>query len=325
MTSRTVPPQRLIEGLGPDVATLIDGLSSPAAYTHSVGEKVEVRQTHISVVFLAGAYAYKVKKPVNLGFVDFSTLDRRHHFCLEEVRLNRRLAPEIYLDVVPVIRTARGVQFDAEGEVVEWAVKMQRLPDEATIQARLGRGEVGMELVESLARKIASFHKLAETTERIAAFGRFEAVARIVLDIFEQASPQVGNTVSRSVFNRVNALSEITLNHFMRLIETRAARGMTRDCHGDLHFDHVYFFPEREPPTDLVIIDCIEFNERFRFIDPVADMAFPVMDFWNRGKPMSPTPTGPSIAMLPRTGRTSPQPRGGCLMSSQQKDLPTKR
>jgi aminoglycoside phosphotransferase family enzyme/predicted kinase len=266
-----------------DLPRLIEALSDPAAYPYPVGA-VEVRQTHISAVFLAGPYAYKVKKPVNLGFLDFSTLERRRHFCEEEVRLNRRLAPQVYLGVVPVVHAGQGLQFEGEGEAVEWAVKMRRLPDEATLQKRLLRGEVGVELVEALASRIASFHREAEANERIAAFGRFEAVARIVLGIFAQAVPQVGTTVSRAVFGRVKSLAEEALGRLRPLIEARAARGMPRDCHGDLHLDHVYYFPDQRPPAELVIIDCIEFNERFRFIDPVADMAFPAMDLAFHGR-----------------------------------------
>jgi aminoglycoside phosphotransferase family enzyme/predicted kinase len=260
-----------------DLPRLIEALSDPAAYSYPVGA-VEVRQTHISAVFLAGPYAYKVKKPVNPGFLDFSTLERRRHFCEEEVRLNRRLAPQVYLGVVPVVRAGEGLQFEGEGEIVEWAVKMQRLPDEATLHERIRRGEAGVELVEALARRIASFHREAEANERIAAFGRFEAVARTIRDIFAQAAPQVGTTVSAAVFGRVKALAEEALSRLRPLIEARAARGVPRDCHGDLHLDHVYNCPDQGPPADLVIIDCIEFNERFRFIDPVADMAFPAMD-----------------------------------------------
>jgi aminoglycoside phosphotransferase family enzyme/predicted kinase len=260
-----------------DLPRLIEALSDPAAYPYPVGA-VEVRQTHISAVFLAGPYAYKVKKPVNPGFLDFSTLEKRRHFCEEEVRLNRRLAPQVYLGVVPVVRAGQGLQFEGEGEVIEWAVKMQRLPDEATLQERLRRGEVGVGLVESLASRVAAFHRGAEVNGRIAAFGPFEAVARIVLDIFAQARPQVGTTVSEAVFGRVKALAQEALGRLRPIIEARAARGVPRDCHGDLHLDHVYYFPDQEPPADLVIIDCIEFNERFRFIDPVADMAFPAMD-----------------------------------------------
>ena len=261
-----------------EITPLIDALSQPSAYTYPVAQ-VEVRQTHISVVFLAGSYVYKIKKPVKPGFLDFSSLDKRRHFCDEEVRLNRRLAPRVYLGIVPVVLTPEGCCFEGEREVVEWAVKMQRLPDASTLQEHLRRDEVSVELVKTLAGRIASFHQIAETNERIAAFGRFDAVARIIRDVFEQARPQLGITVSANIFGRVKDLAEDALASLRPLIDDRAARGRTRDCHGDLHLDHVYSFPDSEPPDELVIIDCIEFNERFRFIDPVYDMAFTAMDF----------------------------------------------
>jgi aminoglycoside phosphotransferase family enzyme/predicted kinase len=259
-----------------DLTGLIEALSRPAAYPYPA-DAVEVRQTHISAVFLAGPFAYKVKKPVHLEFVDFSTLATRRHFCDEEVRLNRRLAPKVYLGVVPVVRTADGVRVEAEGEVIEWAVKMRRLPESATLRERLRRGEVRAEEVVALARRIASFHCTAPARETDAA--GFERVAGNLRDIFSQAGPQLGATVSAAVFGRLRDLTENALAALRPLIEARAARGMTRDAHGDLRLDHAYCFPERQPPDDLVVVDCIEFNERFRFIDPVADMAFLAMDF----------------------------------------------
>jgi aminoglycoside phosphotransferase family enzyme/predicted kinase len=261
-----------------DLSRLIEALSNPTAFPYPVAA-VETLQTHISVVFLAGDYVYKLKKPVDMGFLDFSTLEKRRHYCDEEVRLNRRLAPTVYLGVVPVVRSGEGVRLEGDGDVVEWAVKMRRLPEAATLQQRLTRDEIGVELAEAFARRLADFHRQAEGGERIAAFGRFEAVSRNILDIYTQAAPRVGSTVSPAVFGRVKALAERELDRLRPVIEARAARGAPRDCHGDLHLDHVYFFPDEQPPADLVIIDCIEFNERFRFIDPVADMAFAAMDF----------------------------------------------
>ncbi len=275
-----------------ELAALIDGLSNPAAYPQAAGE-VDVRQTHISAVFLVGAHAYKIKKPVNLRFLDFRTLEQRRHFCEEEVRLNRRLAPDVYLGVVPVMHTAHGVRMEGDlspvsplrlgeggkgGEVIEWAVKMERLPEEATLQRRLLRGEIDSEAVKALARRIAAFHAEAETNERIASFGRFEVVACNARENFEQARPHAGVTISQPVFGRIEELTESVLDRLQPLIEARAARGVPRDTHGDLHLDHVYLFPDRKPPGDLVIVDCIEFNERFRFADPVSDTAFLHMD-----------------------------------------------
>ena len=264
-----------------ELAPLIDALSDSAAYPYPV-ESVEVRHTHISVVFLAGLFAYKIKKPVNLGFLDFSTLERRRHFCNEEVRLNRRLAPEVYWGVVSVRRTALGVKLEGQGEAVEWAVKMKRLPEEATLQRRLQLGQVEDGLLRTLADKIASFHAGAEGGAHVSAYGRFEVVARNVRENFVQAAPQVGTTLSQTVFERIRGLTENALARLRPLIEQRAARGVPRDTHGDLHLDHVYVFPGRTP--DLVIIDCIEFNERFRFADPISDMAFLVMDLRFHGR-----------------------------------------
>jgi aminoglycoside phosphotransferase family enzyme/predicted kinase len=271
-----------------ELARLIAVLGGPTAYPYPV-DKVEVRHTHISVVFLAGSFAYKIKKPVNLGFLDFSTLDRRRHFCEEEVRLNRRLAPEVYLGVVPVSRadspgSQPGLKMEGRGEAVEWAVKMKRLPEAATLEKRLQGEQVGVGLLKALARKVASFHAGAEAGQHISAFGRFEVVARNARENFEQAAFQLGTTVSRGVFERLRTLTEEALARLSALIEGRAQRGAPRDTHGDLHLDHVYLFPDRTPPADLVIVDCIEFNERFRFADPVSDMAFLVMDLCFHGR-----------------------------------------
>ena len=267
-----------------EVSRLIEALSHPAAYPDPV-EMVEVCQTHISVVFLAGPYAYKVKKPVNLGFLDFSTLENRHHFCDEELRLNRRLAPRVYLEVVPISADAAGIKVEGRGEAVEWAVKMERLPKEATLENRLERGEIGDEFIRALAREIASFHARAERGDHISAVANFENVARNARENFGLIASQDGTTVNQAVVNRVRVLTEELLAHLRPMIESRAERGIPRDTHGDLRLDHVYLLPDRNPPAKLAVIDCIEFNERFRFADPVADMAFLAMDLAFHGRP----------------------------------------
>ncbi len=260
-----------------ELSALIRALSDPAAYPDTSGT-VELRQTHISVVFLTDQYAYKIKKPVALGFVDFSTLEKRRHYCEEELRLNRRLAHDVYLDVVPITASSSGVRVEGSGPVVEWAVKMRRLDDEATLEHRLLHEEVAPEAIEALARQVAAFHRQAEHGEQISQFGRFEVVAGNARENFEQSANQVGATVSRRVFERLQALTEEALARHRDLIKSRAARGMPRDTHGDLRLEHVYLLGDHKPPSEVVILDCIEFNERFRFADPVADMAFLVMD-----------------------------------------------
>jgi aminoglycoside phosphotransferase family enzyme/predicted kinase len=266
-----------------ELARLMEALSQPSAYPEPPGE-VQVRQTHISVVFLAGRHAYKIKKPVALGFLDFRTVEARRHFCTEEVRLNRRLAPAIYQGVVPVTRQGDDLRFGGEGEAIEWAVQMERLPEEATLLNRLRRRDLDAAQLERLAQRIAAFHAAAQTSPRIAAFARFEAIADNVRDNLSVPATDADSLVRRPVLERLRIRMEETLARLCPRIESRAARGMPRDTHGDLRLEHIYLFPDKQPPDDLVIVDCIEFNERFRYADPVADMAFVVMDLMFEGR-----------------------------------------
>jgi aminoglycoside phosphotransferase family enzyme/predicted kinase len=263
-----------------DTRRLIEQLADPAAYPHPV-DAVAVRQTHISVVLLAGPFAYKLKKPVRLGFLDFSTPELRRHFCDEEVRLNRRLAPHVYLGVEPVTEHDGRLRLGGSGQPIDWAVKMVRLPDGASLLDRLRRNEVTSEDVRRVARFLAAFHRTADGGPHVARFGRFEVVAGNARENFTQAEPHVGVTLSRPVFDRLRVLTEEALARLRPVIESRADRGVPRDTHGDLHLDHVYFRDDGEP----LAIDCIEFNERFRHADPVADVAFLVMDLKFNARP----------------------------------------
>ncbi len=266
-----------------DTRRLIEELTRPEAYPHTT-QDVQVRQTHISVVFLAGAFAYKVKKPLDLGFLDFTSPAKRLHFCREEVRLNRRLAPEVYLGVVPITEGEEGLRVEGSGETVEHAVKMRRLPPDATLRARLLRDELTPEVLRTLAGRIARFHDEAESGPRIAEQARWEVVAENARENLRRAQDQVGLTLSRAVLDRLEGALEVHLEGLRPLIERRAERGVPRDTHGDLHLDHVYLFPEQPVPRDLVIIDCIEFSERFRHADPVSDAAFLAMDLIHLGR-----------------------------------------
>lgn len=262
---------------------LLDGLGQPSAYPHAVST-VEVRQTHISAVFLVGAFVYKVKKPVRLGFLDFSTLALRKFYCDEEVRLNRRLASDVYLGVVPITHTADGWRVEGPGEPIEWAVKMRRLPESATLQSRLERDAVRPEHMRELAALLADFHRRADRGPMIASYGRFEIVAGNARENFTQTQGHIGRTVSAAVHERTRQRTEEHLHTQAALIDARAERGVPCDTHGDLHLDHVYHFPDAEIGGRWVIIDCIEFADRFRYADPCADAAFLVMDLAFRGR-----------------------------------------
>src|SRR5262249_32367588 len=214
-----------------ELGRMIETLSRPSAYSEPPGE-VQVRQTHISVVFLAGRHAYKIKKPVALGFLDVSTREARRHFCAEEVRLNRRLAPQLHRGLGPVTRHGGGLRFGGEGEALEWAVQMERLPEEATLLNRLRRSEIDAGRVEILAQRVAAFHAAAETSPRIAAFARFDAIAANVRDNLKVADADMDNLIRRPVLERLCTRTEETLARLRPRIESRAARSIARDTHG---------------------------------------------------------------------------------------------
>jgi uncharacterized protein len=224
-----------------ELPALLAALSDPAAYPRP--GLVEVRQTHLSAAFLVGDTVYKVRKPVNLGFVDFTTLDKRKRDCDEEVRLNRRLAPSVYRDVVPITMDGGRVKVGGRGEPIEWAVEMVRLPDAATLRSRLD--ELTPEQIQRIAGRIAEFHRTAERGDHVSRYGRFDVVAGNARENFAQTAGHVGLTVRRPAYDRVRDLTERALGDLKEVIESRAARGVPCDTHGDLHLSHVYLFPDR--------------------------------------------------------------------------------
>lgn len=257
---------------------LIAALAQPDAYPYSV-DHVEVRQTHISLVLLAGPWVFKIKKPVHLPFLDFSSLERRYFFCQEEVRINGPLAPDVYQGVVPIRKDANGIHFGGEGVIVEWAVQMERLPNDVTLDVRLRSCVLTKDQVTLFARRVAQFHQAARRDTQTARWGRFSVIAKSVRENLDYARTQHESAIAPCVLDQLHQVTERSLASLGDLIDQRASAGFVRELHGDLHLDHVYLFEDREPPRDLLMIDAIEFNEAFRCIDVVADMAFCVMDF----------------------------------------------
>jgi len=255
-------------------ATLIRGLRNANAYPHPVGA-VELIETHISVVLLAGEFAYKLKKPVDLGFLDFSTLARRQFFCQEELRLNRRLAPAIYLGVVPITGSVDQPRIDGDGEVLEYAVKMRRFPQ----QALLTESPPDAAIIDAIVRRIALFHAGLPPAPPDTPFGAAEAVVEPMRENFAQVRAAVVHT---SVLAAVNRLERWTELWFLRLrdrLEQRRRGGFIRECHGDLHRGNIAVL-DGEP----MIFDCIEFSPRLRWIDTMSEFAFFVMDLREAGE-----------------------------------------
>jgi aminoglycoside phosphotransferase family enzyme/predicted kinase len=242
---------------------------------------IEVRETHISWVFLAEQTVLKVKKPVDFGFLDFSDSERRRQACLNEVRLNARLAPGVYSGVVPITRRADGVhEVAGAGAVVDWGVQMRRLADADRADLRLAAGRLDAGHLDRLARELARFHRAAASTPEISAFGQVERIRVNVRENFAQAHSRLSGLVSaaqqREVEDGQLAFLEQHAARFMERVES----GRIRDGHGDLRLEHVYLDAAGAP----TIIDCIEFNERFRYADVCADIAFLSMDLAFQGR-----------------------------------------
>lgn len=257
---------------------LIEELLDPGAYPERPS-KVTLIQTHISYLFLTAKYVYKIKKPVDFGFLDFTTLDKRLLYCTEEIRLNRRLAPAIYLGVVPVALKNGKAAMEAEGAPLEWAVKMRRLDEGSILSNILARGAVAQESIVRIGHVIAEFHKAAFSNPRISGFGLPEVISRNATENFSQTQRYVGRAVSKEAFDIMRSYTERFISSNTRLFLERASSGYVRDCHGDLHCDHISI------GEGIEIFDCIEFNERFRYSDVVADIAFLSMDLDFRNRP----------------------------------------
>jgi aminoglycoside phosphotransferase family enzyme/predicted kinase len=256
---------------------LIEALLEPRAWPERP-EKVELQQTHISYLFFTPHYVYKVKKPVEFGFLDFGTLEKRFYFCREEVRLNRRLAPGVYLDVVPITSGKEGITMGGEGEVLEYAVKMKRLPAETMLEVMLEKESVTRPAIQRVAETVASFHKKAETSGHIAEFGNPGMVKNNTDENFAQTRDYIGRTITKEKYDDISSYTDGFLSSNRGVFLSRVEGGFIKDCHGDIHSEHISI------SDDIQIYDCIEFNERFRYSDVVADAAFLSMDldFHNR-------------------------------------------
>ena len=263
-------------------------LADPSSYAHRPA-RVEHVQTHISHVFLAGAWVYKLKKAVRFPFLDFTTLAARRHFCAEELRLNRRLAAPVYVDVTAVVRRADGVlALGGDGELVEPVLRMRRLPADRLLPALLAAGAVDAESMRALARRIAAFHRDAATGPAVAAHAAPDALRdRFAATLADQAR-FVGPVLRAEEHAFLAAFGARFVRTHDALLRARQASGYVREGHGDLHAEHVCFVDAgaRDPdalPAGIYVFDCIEFSEAFRCNDVASEIAFLTMDLELRG------------------------------------------
>ena len=256
---------------------LIAALRDPARYPHPAGS-IEVIETHISVVVLAGDFAYKLKKPVDFGFLDFRTLAARRHFCDEEVRINRRTAPKIYLDVVALRGTPEDPTFDGAGDIVDYAVRMRRFPQDTLLSRVAGRGGMDGAMAEQLGAAVASFHADAARADAASAFGQPDQVLAPALQNFSQMLALPFDPARRDQLTELRDWAQREFDRLSATMATRRQAGFVRECHGDLHLGNIAWIDDAP-----VLFDAIEFNPEFRWIDVMSDVAFVTMDLLDHG------------------------------------------
>jgi len=260
-----------------DISSLKKALLNPDIYPGS-SKAVEFLETHISLLFFTGTRVFKLKKPVDFGFLDFTTLEKRKYFCEQEVKLNRRLSSGIYLGVVPVTDDGKQISFDGEGEAIEYAVQMKQIPEEFLMDQLLKKGRLTREMIERVSERLTRFYSIAEVNETIKGFAEPERVKQDTDENFEQTEKYIDETIPGDIYEKVRSRTNRFLKERKELFHRRIAAGRIRDCHGDLRLEHIFLGDE------VSIFDCIEFNERFRYTDVAADLAFLAMDLDYQGR-----------------------------------------
>ena len=257
---------------------LVNALLDPRRYPHAV-KNVRLTETHISWVLLAGRYAYKIKKPVDLGFVNFTSLALRRYYCEEEIRLNRRLAPQLYLDVVPIGGTPEMPEFNAL-PALEYAVRMRRFASSKQLDQLVSRGKILPRDMDSLAAKIAHFHSGLPAAEAGSEFGSAAVIYSTVSKIFEQLQTLLKGSKDEAGLIALRQAGEAEYARCMDRFEQRHAGGFIRECHGDLHLGNIALIDQQPIP-----FDGIEFDPALRWIDVMSEVAFTMMDLLHCRRP----------------------------------------
>ena len=257
--------------------SLVAAMLEPAFYPHEPAE-VSHGETHISHLFFAGDLVYKIKKAVRYSFVDYSTPAKRKYFLQEELRLNRRLAPSVYLGILPISHDDYGWQLGSDARPAEYVLVMRRLPARRMLDYLLEQGHVTALMMQSLAETLAQFHAEARTSEKIRVRGRPDVVQEVLERNLSDIRPFIGSLLSAETSAEIERFFSRSLTRHRGLMERRLDQGRIRELHGDLHCEHVCFAPE-----GIQIFDCVEFNPDLRRFDVAAEIAFLLMDLECRG------------------------------------------
>ncbi len=259
-------------------AELIAALLRPECYPHAV-DRIEHLQTHISDVFLTGRYAYKLKKPLELGFLDFSTLEKRRHFSEEELRLNRRLAPDLYLAVLPITGTPRRPRVGGDGAVLDYAVQMRQFDQSGMLERLVARRELTDRHIDELAQVVADFHAQLSPVSLDSEYGTAEAIVSPALQNFSQLTPLLEEQNELGQLEQLRVWTQLQNDALAPIFEQRRRNGWVRECHGDLHLGNIVVIDGQ-----VRVFDCIEFNPALRWIDVMSELAFVAMDLLARNQ-----------------------------------------
>jgi len=259
--------------------TLLNALQNPALYDHPVSG-FTLMETHISWVILTGDFVYKIKKPVNFGFLDYSSLEQRAHYCAEELRLNRRLAPDMYLDVIAIHGSDSAPSLTGDGPIIEYMVKTRQFRQQDLLGNMQRAGTLAAEHIDSLAATLAGFHQRIDQAPQDAIWGEPDQVHAPVAQNFEQIRPLLSDPADLAQLDELEQWAHTTFQRLIPQLAQRKADGLIRECHGDIYLDNVTLIDGQ-----VTLFDCIEFNDAFRWTDVMSDVAFMAMDLEDRGMP----------------------------------------
>ncbi|MBT8134529.1 MAG: phosphotransferase, partial [Gammaproteobacteria bacterium] len=254
----------------------IQNMLTAKVYDHPVSQ-LDLIETHISWVILTGDFAYKIKKPVDFGFLDFSTLDKRYDCCQQELHLNRRLAPVIYLDIVNITGSSEEPHISASGEAFEYAIKMAQFPQSAQLDNMLAAGDLSAEHIDAFAQMAADFHQSIDVADRSVVYGDNDTVHQPVAENFIQIEEHIDTTAYSLALEHLRQWSQTEFKRLAKDISQRKDNGFIRECHGDMHLRNMIWLNDQP-----MAFDCIEFNAALRWIDVISEVAFLVMDLQDR-------------------------------------------
>ncbi len=256
-----------------DEKELVEIISDKSIYPEEP-DTIRVIQTHISVVALIGGYVYKFKKPVDFGFLDFTTLEKRKFYCEEELRLNRRLSPDIYISLAELRKDTQtgNYSIDGKGELIDYCIKMKELPQDCLMNIQIGKGNIDKNTIDDIVSVLVDFYSSADTSREISEYGQVNSFRKNTDENFEQTENVIDTTITRNQFDTIKNATNDFYKKNEWLFQKRIDENKIRECHGDLHTGNIFI------DNKIYIFDCIEFNKRFRYSDIAADIAFFAMD-----------------------------------------------